>query len=208
MNSERGRKLLAAVAGLAALVAIVSFVAVVVLAKSERTAPDYQGFNLDRPWFSSQSWDWFLDMVNQPSIKPQEVGTFQAFPDNSVPRTGREAFIPPSAMLDGRLQRDVQPLNPQPATPESLSEGQVLFETYCGPCHGLNGEGGTPVTQKGMPAPPIQPLLGFLSEPHLYNKALYGGPIMPAYGYQTTQAERWHMVNYMKSAKFGKGGSP
>ena len=42
------------------------------------------------------------------------------------------------------------------------------------------------------------------SEAHLYNKIRYGGPIMPAYGFQTSQTERWNMVNYMKSQEFGK----
>ncbi len=55
-----------------------------------------------------------------------------------------------------------------------------------------------------MPAPPIRVLLTIMSDAHLYNKIRLGGPIMTAYGFQTTQMERWDMVNYMKSADFGK----
>lgn len=179
----------------------------IVWAAAGQKKPDYQGYNLDRPWFDGKEWDWFLDMFNQPSIKPQEVGTFQQIPPGTVPRTGVEPFIPAAAMKNDQLVRDQLPKNPTQATPESIAGGKVMYETFCGVCHGNTGEAGTPVAQKGMPAPPIKAMLGFLSEPHLYNKIRYGGPLMPSYGFQTSQKERWNMVNYMKSAEFGKGGS-
>ena len=188
------------VAGLASL-------AIVWASASGISKPDYQGFDLSRPWFDGKEWAWFLDMMDQPSIKPQEPGSFQRFPADSVPRTGVEPFVPATAMRDNKLLRDQIPTNPTKATPESIAHGQVMFETYCGVCHGNKGEAGTPVAQKGMPAPPIQGMLSFLSEPHLYNKIRYGGPLMPSYGFQTSQKDRWDMVNYMKSPQFGKGGS-
>lgn len=168
---------------------------------------DYQGYDLNRPWFDGRSYPFYLDMFNQPSIKSQEEGTFQRFPEDSVPRSGREPFIEATAVRDGQLVRDLEPLNPTQATPVSVARGRVLYDTYCAVCHAADGNAGTPVTQRGMPAPPIGALLPVLSEPHLYNKILYGGPIMPAYGFQTSQQDRWDMVNYMKSPQFGKGGS-
>lgn len=182
-------------------------VAIVWAASGGEEKPDYMGFDLDRPWFDGKSFPWFLDMFDQPSIKPQETGTFQRFPADSVPRSGVEPFIPAAAIRDNKLLRDQIPANPTKATAESLAQGRVLFETYCGVCHGDKGQGGTPVTQKGMPAPPINAMFAFLSEAHLYNKIRYGGPLMPSYGIQTSQKDRWDMVNYMKSPRFGKGGS-
>jgi len=179
----------------------------IVWAGAGQERPDYQGYDLSRPWFDGKEWAWFLDMFDQPTIKPQEVGTFQNVPPYSVPRTGAEPFIAATAMENNALLRDQIPKNPTQATAQSLANGRVLFETYCGVCHGNTGEAGTPVTQKGMPAPPIKAMLGFLSEPHLYNKIRYGGPLMPTYGFQTSQQDRWDMVNYMKSPEFGKGGS-
>jgi mono/diheme cytochrome c family protein len=171
---------------------------------TEAKAPDYQGYDLKHPWFDGKDWDWFLDMFNAPSIKPQQEGTFQQFPLDSVPRTGVEPFIPADAMIGGKLARDALPKNPVTAGADSVANGKFIYETYCGTCHGNNGMAGTKVTAKGMPAPPIAPLLPVLSEAHLYNKALYGGPLMPAYGFQTSAKERWDAVNYMKSAQFGK----
>lgn len=188
------------VAGLASL-------AIVWAAADSPKKPDYTGFDLSQPWFDGKEWAWFLDMFDQPSLKPQETGTIQQFPTDSVPRTGLEPVVAATAMRNDRLLRDQIPTNPSQATPESIAQGRVLYETYCGVCHGNKGEAGTPVTKKGMPAPPINAMLSFLSEPHLYNKIRYGGPLMPTYGFQTSQKDRWDMVNYMKSPQFGKGGS-
>jgi S-disulfanyl-L-cysteine oxidoreductase SoxD len=167
-------------------------------------APDYQGYNLKRPWFDHQYWEWFNDMVNQPSLKPQEVGTFQNFPRDSVPRQGVEPYLADDAKAGGQIAREVLPKNPVPATPESIAHGKQIFEIYCAACHGVNGMGATPVTQKGIPPIPMAVMVPGLSEAHIYNKALYGGAIMPSYGFQTSAKDRWDIVNYTKSANFGK----
>ena len=205
MNNKvrRIRIALGAAAGLAAVGAV--WLAVAWAAEPPaREAPDYQDYDLQRPWFSKQKWDWFLDMVNQPSIKPQESGTLQNFPQDSVPRTGVEPFISAEARSGNQLTRDVLPKNPMQATPESLAHGKLMYETYCAACHAANGMGMTPVTQKGMPPIPVVAMVAGLTEAHIYNKALYGGPIMPTYGFQTSARDRWDIVNYMKSAQFGK----
>ena len=207
VNSDRKKKLIYIVVGTFTAIMVVGGFMAMVTASVKEKRPDYQGYNLDRPWFDGKSWDWFLDMFNQPSIKPQEEGTVQSFPLESVPRKGVEPVIPATAMRDGRLLRDQIPVNPSAKTPESLARGRVLYETFCAVCHGKTGQAGTPVTKRGMPAPPIAAMFPFLTEPHLYNKILYGGPIMPAYGFQTSQQDRWDMVNYMKSPQFGKGGT-
>ena len=164
----------------------------------------YSRYDEHRVWFDGQPWDWFLDMFNQPSLKPQEEGTIQNFPADSVPRSGSEPFIGMVEMAGNQLRRDVEPANPTQATPESIARGRFVYDTYCAVCHGKDGMAGTPVTLRGMPAPPIQPMLPVLSDPHLYNKTRFGGPLMPPYGSQTTKQERWDLVNYMKSAEFGK----
>ncbi|MBI3993192.1 MAG: cytochrome c [Candidatus Lambdaproteobacteria bacterium] len=205
MNFKRKPSKAILLGGVVALVLMGAAAAIAWAAGAMR--PDYQGYDLARPWFDGRSYPFYLDMFNQPSLKPQEEGTLQEFPQDSVPRTGSEAFIEATALVGGQLQRDLEPLNPTKATPASIRRGRFIYETYCSVCHGLAGEANTPVAQRGMPAPPITGLIPLLSEPHLYNKALYGGPLMPPYGFQTTQQDRWDMVNYMKSPQFGQGGS-
>ena len=204
MNTNKGQGRIILIGCLVGVL-VFSLFAMAVVWAAARQRPDYQGFNLERPWFDGKEWDWFRDMFNGPQIKPQEVGTFQRFPLDSVPRSGSEPFIPATALLNGRLLRDLQPENPTQADQASLATGKVMYETYCGVCHGNDGKANTPVSARGMPAPGLTGLRGLLSEAHLYNKIRYGGAIMPAYGFQTTRIERWAIVNYLKSADFGKG---
>lgn len=202
---ERRIRVLAGAALALAAIGGVTYLAIAWAAEPPRIeAPDYQAYNLKRPWFSKQHWDWFLDMVNQPSIKPQQEGTVQNFPADSVPRQGVEPFIGPDAKIGNQVARDVMPKNPETATPAALANGKFIYLTYCAACHAPNGMGMTPVTQKGMPPVPIAVMVPGLSESHIYNKALYGGAIMPSYGFQTSAKDRWDVAMYMKSAQFGK----
>lgn len=208
MNTEKRRSRVALIGCLAAILVGGGVFAAFAWAAANQSRPaDYQGYDLARPWFDGKSWDWFLDMFNQPSLKPQEEGTIQQFPLDSVPRTGVEPFIPPMAMRNNLLLRDQMPLNPQAPTGLSIARGDVLYQIYCAVCHGDKGQGGTPVVAKGMPAIPLKALMAVFSESHLYNKILYGQPIMPAYGFQTSAQDRWDMVNFLKSPQFGQGGS-
>lgn len=202
MNSKRRRMKLYMVGCLAGLLVFGLFVVAVVWA-STGSRPDYQKFDLTAPWFDGKPFDYYLDMFNNPSIKPQEVGTFQQFPLDSVPRTGVEPEVPNTFNAQGAL-RDRIPKNPTQATAVSIKNGRKLYDIYCAACHGKDGMADTPVVKKGMPAPPIKGLVPIQTEAHLYNKIRYGGPIMPTYGFQTSRNERWDMVNYMKSPQFGK----
>lgn len=208
MNSDRRKTRLMIVAALAASALVLGgFIVLVWAAAEPASRPDYQGYDLENAWFDGKPWAWMLDMFNQPSIKPQESGTVQRFPLQSVPRSGAEPFIPATAMVRGQLLRDQIPTNPTEATAASIERGREMYDIFCAVCHGDKGQAGTPVTQKGMPAPPIAAMLPIFSEAHFYNKIRFGGPLMPAYGFQTSRQERWDMVNYMKSPRFGKGGA-
>lgn len=188
---------------LAGLLVLVAFTVVAVWAATDHRRPDYQGYDLSKPWFDGKPWDWELDMFNSPGIKPQEVGTFQRFPTDSVPRQGVEPEVP-NITNEAGLLRDQIPHNPVTATPESIARGRKIFEIYCAACHGKDGKAQTPVVSRGMPAPPIDALRLAFTEAHLYNKMRYGGPLMPSYGFQTNQQDRWNTVNYLKSQNFGQ----
>ena len=75
------------------------------------------------------------------------------FPQDSVPvkvslnkiQRIYDPFIPAIAG-DGAGEaghpREFYPSNPTKATLDSIARGEVLYNTYCAACHGVNGEGG------------------------------------------------------------------
>jgi mono/diheme cytochrome c family protein len=187
--------------------------------------PKEDGFNIkndDRPWFDGKDYPFYRDMYDGKSLKPQEEGTYQEFPEQSIPvRMVLGKLVPiydpfiPSVAGDGSgpdgHPREFYPKNPTQGTPASIQRGQVLFNTYCAACHGADGLANTVAVQKGVPAPPLVAFFKMpTAESHLYNKIKYGSfyqtprGLMPAFGAQTSVQDRWDMVNYMVSDQFGK----
>lgn len=180
------------------------------------------GFNDDAaPWFDGKDYSYFREMFDGKGIKPQQEGTYQQFPQGSVPvkftlgKIEKDVYEPILSLAE----REVKPQNPTEATPDSIVRGRVLYNTYCSVCHGKAGKADTPVAQKSLGKlaipPDILPLIQAFGGPHLYNKIRYGSfyntgtyqatpGLMPSYGAQTSSIDRWDMVNYMKSPNFGK----
>ena len=173
------------------------------------------------PWFDGKDYPFFQEMYDGKSIKPQEEGSYLNFPEKSVPIRrilGKivkiyDPFLP-AKLGDGSGKkgnpREFWPRNPTQPTSGSIVRGKALFNTYCAACHGEDGLSKTVVVEKGVPAPPITAFFKIpTAASHLYNKIKYGSffqeprGYMPAYGAQTSVRDRWDMVNYMISDKFG-----
>ena len=176
-----------------------------------RTKKDGYGLEDDsRPWFDGKDYQYFMDMFDGKSIKPQEKGTYQNFPKDSVPvkyELGKVKRIYEPFVSATTGEREIKPTNPTQPTSGSIVNGREMYNIYCAVCHGKDGNANTPVTKLGMPAPPIAGLLAVFSESHFYNKIRYGSKplgIMPEFGSRTTRIERWDIVNYLKSPQFGK----
>lgn len=202
MSSKTGHAKLYVVACLAGA-AVIGLYLIALVWAADNPRRDYLGYDLSKPWFDGKPWALGLDMYNGASIKPQEVGTFQRFPDNSVPRSGVEPDVP-DVWVEDKLLRDLIPENPTRATAASIANGRKIFNIYCAACHGRDGKAQVPVVRRGIPMVPIDLLRNVFSEAHIYNRIRYGGGIMPTYGFQTTRGERWDIVNYLKSQNFGK----
>lgn len=139
------------------------------------------------------AWPWSRDLMNQPSIKPQE-GVMAPFPKRSVPVGGYPTPV------DDRL-KSYWLANPVAATPTSIARGQQFFTIFCVPCHGESGQGDGTVARK-LPVPPMDLSNAFIQEQTFDNwvfaQITYGGPIMPAYANDLSPAERWDIVNYIR----------
>lgn len=146
------------------------------------------------------AWPWSQDMMNQPSIKPQE-GVMKVFPKRSVPVMGIPTKVTSREEAKGLA-------NPVAATPASISEGRKLFMIYCAACHGLAGKADAPISTKiGAIDLTDDYVQKSLSEGWIWGTITFGSYVMPAYGVPGEQGgsndltveERWHVVNYLKT---------
>ena len=122
--------------------------------------------NDDKPWFDGKDYPYYRDMYDGKNLKPMEEGSYENFPQDSVPvkvslnkiQRIYDPFIPAIAG-DGAGEaghpREFYPRNPTKATLDSIARGEVLYNTYCAACHGVDGLAQTVVVMKGVPAPAI-----------------------------------------------------
>ncbi len=90
--------------------------------------------------------------------------------------------------------------NPVPKTRHSLENGRRLFEIYCAHCHGPNAKGMGIVSTKFIPAPDLTlPLFKERTDGFIYGQIRSGGPLMPPHGEVLSAAERWDLVNFLRS---------
>lgn len=148
------------------------------------------------------AWPWSTDMMNQPSIKPQE-GTMTPFAERSIPVTGI-----PTKVASREETREMA--NPVEATPESVNKGRDLFKIYCAACHGLTGAAESPVSSKiGAISLVDSYVQENMTEGWLWGTITFGSYVMPSYGTPRGREdkrgsndlnveERWHVVNYIK----------
>ncbi len=148
------------------------------------------------------AWPWSTDMMNQPSIKPQE-GVMTPFPTRSIPVAG----IPTKVANREEAKSLTSPI---PVSSASLAKGKVLFKIYCAACHGLTGKADSPVSGKiGAISLVDSYVQETLTEGWIFGTITFGSYVMPAYGKpegrddkrgsnDLSVEERWHVVNYVK----------
>lgn len=154
------------------------------------------------------AWPWSTDMMNQPSIKPQEPATnaekpeMYPFPAQSIPVTGIPTKVANREEAKGMT-------NPVAATPESIKKGRNLYRVYCAACHGLQGHAESPVASKIGAISLTDGYVDTLTDGWVWGTITFGSYVMPAYGLPSGNAEhrgsndlsveeRWHVVNYMR----------
>jgi len=143
---------------------------------------------------TAQSWPWSRDLMNQPSIKPQEP-PINTFPKNSVPVGGPWTKVADRDAADNMA-------NPVPATKESIAMGRALFMTYCLPCHGESGKGDG-LVGKVFEAEPTDLTSDYvkddLTDGWIWGTITFGSYIMPHYSYDMSSTERWDVVNFVRN---------
>jgi mono/diheme cytochrome c family protein len=152
---------------------------------------------------------WNKDMVDQPSVKPQESAAPP--PPDSVPIVGRETLPRPTTQDELFKAKDAAATlrNPVPASAESVARGADLYRTNCVVCHGEQGHGDGPVGRKFDPSPVDlnKDYTQSQADGQLFFTLTRGRVAMPFYRDALSQQERWDVINYLRS-EFGAKRAP
>ena len=147
---------------------------------------------------------WTTSMQSDVKAVPGEPVVMRlAPPAGTVPRSGGELGPDdprdPAKIAAARVAYAARP-NPVARPPESAARGAELFKIYCTPCHGVSGKGDGPVTPRFIPPPDLtSPQIQGRTDGHISHYVGYGGAIMPAYGEALSVADRWDIVNYIRT---------
>jgi len=149
--------------------------------------------------------EWNKDMVDQPSVKPQESPAPP--PPNSMPIAGRETLPTPETEREQFKAKDeaASLRNPVPATAGSVARGAYLYQINCVVCHGQQGHGDGPVGKKFDPSPVDlnKDYTQQQADGQLFFTLTRGRVAMPFYRDALSREERWDVINYVRS-EFGK----
>lgn len=128
-------------------------------------------------------------MDRQPSYKPFKAPLLTP-PAESVPVGGQE-LVDPKAI----------PTNPTAPSADSLARGAELYLINCSFCHGRELGSPGPVGARLQPPAPTLPQqrLQQLGDGELYQRITLGVGRMPAFRLKLAPAERWDLVNFLRS---------
>jgi mono/diheme cytochrome c family protein len=149
-------------------------------------------------------------MERQPKARAFAVNPF--FEDGRAMRTPppgtipRERIVQNPALTQGRVgDTDVTEI-PVPLTRAVLETGHQKFDIYCATCHGLVGDGRSPVAANmSLRLPPnlVQDRRG-MAVGHYYQVLSNGFGLMSGYAAELSVPERWAVVAYLRALQLSQ----
>lgn len=90
--------------------------------------------------------------------------------------------------------------NPLLSTKANLAKGEQKYNTFCSPCHGYLGNGESRMRGQ-FPVPPSlnSEKVRTWSDGRIYHVIVEGQNTMPSYSHQTTEDERWAIIQYIRA---------
>jgi mono/diheme cytochrome c family protein len=148
-------------------------------------------------------------------IMPEMVTSvpYDSFAPNPNTKDGKTLLLPPA----GAIPRGFQPFdygpgaeeyrragdeleNPEPATPEVLARGKMVFDTFCFECHNHDGQGKGPVVPPFPPPPSLTADHACsMVDGKIFWVMAHGQGMMPSYASQIPQDDRWKVVRYLRT---------
>jgi mono/diheme cytochrome c family protein len=93
--------------------------------------------------------------------------------------------------------------SPLDSTQVDMVQSKILFDIYCGICHGVKGDGqGNLVKrEKILGVPRYDDVARAITEGSIYHTIYYGKNAMGSYANQLDEEERWQVVAYVLKLK-------
>ena len=158
----------------------------------------------------STGWEFAPNMYEHLANDPDQI--------NPNFKDGKTAQVPPAGTIpigfvkfdypnnkDGYEKAGIEVKTALPENAENLADGKILFEHFCSPCHGVEGQGDGLVVQHGFPPPPSYSKgqssrggsMKDLTDGKIYHTITYGLNAMGSYASQLNPTERWKVVMYV-----------
>jgi mono/diheme cytochrome c family protein len=148
-------------------------------------------------------------MMFQPKVKPYRKSEF--YPDGVAMRAPPAGAVPVSAPVEPAVAtgRDAEgkPLARAPlaVTRDLLEVGKKRFDVYCAVCHGVLGNGQSPVARNMSIRPPPSLLDNAARPDGFYFAAMTEGyGYMPSYAPWIDPQERWAVVAYIRALQLSQ----
>jgi mono/diheme cytochrome c family protein len=158
----------------------------------------------------STGWEYAPNMYEHIAYDPDQKNdnfkdgkTAQVPPEGTTP-IGFTRFDYPNTK-DGYEKAGIEYKDTIASTEQNLADGQILFEHFCSPCHGMAGQGDGLVVQHGFPAPPSYSkgqssrggAMKDLTDGKIYHTVTYGVNAMGSYASQLEPNERMKVILYV-----------
>ncbi|HVD99397.1 MAG TPA: cytochrome c [Cytophagaceae bacterium] len=118
-----------------------------------------------------------------------------------VPGTIKRGFTPYKIPKDSLEYASATLVSPYAGSTEEqvLKDGELLYKRYCMHCHGAEGKGDGPVSQKfnGI-ANLTSDRLKAVTEGHIFHVITRGKGMMLSHASQVSPEERWKIAHYVK----------
>jgi mono/diheme cytochrome c family protein len=147
------------------------------------------------------------NMYDQPKFKEQAANDF--FADGAAMRQPVAGTVARGHLdEDDAYWRGIDPAtnqpvakSPVPVTEAGLKRGQERFNIYCSVCHGQAGDGQGIMIRKGYVPPPSfhTDIMRIYPDGHIFDVISHGIRNMSAYGPQIPVADRWLIINYLRT---------
>jgi len=152
-------------------------------------------------------------MITQRSYRPYEAAPTSVFADGRAmqpPPAGtvsRDRVLGQPALTDGVVDGRYVAAVPIPIDRPLLERGRERFDVFCAACHGLRGDGVSPVARamelRKPPSLLAAPVTTF-APGRLYQVVALGYGLMPAYASELPVRDRWATVAYLRALQLSQ----